>query len=130
MTEDSAETRVRVVTEDSAKAPRKRSRSSNRKGNSAERHRRSQENSQPRGAQGRTQRSTLRSNFWGEPRDAEDRTRASGALGRWRALIESLGRPPVPGQETAAQRWFTLVYERAAFLAGALAVAGELDGSE
>lgn len=47
-----------------------------------------------------------------------------------RALLNSLGRPPLQGQETVAERWLTLVYERASALAEALAAAGELDSRE
>ncbi len=49
-----------------------------------------------------------------------------------KAVVRSLGRVPIPGQETAAEHWFSLVYERAAVLAGALAAAGGLaaDGSD
>jgi hypothetical protein len=35
---------------------------------------------------------------------------------------------PLSGHETAAEHWFSLVYERAAVLAGALAAAGGLLG--
>ena len=44
--------------------------------------------------------------------------------------MRSLGRVPLTGQETAAEHWFSLVYERAAVLAGALAAAGDLDGAD
>jgi hypothetical protein len=42
------------------------------------------------------------------------------------ALIRSLGAPPLPGGETAAEHYFAVVYERAAALAIALAAASEL----
>ncbi len=38
-------------------------------------------------------------------------------------MITSLGPPPLPGHETAAQHYFQAVYERAAALAVALAAA-------
>ena len=41
-------------------------------------------------------------------------------------MVRSLGRVPLSGHETAAEHWFSLVYERAAVLAGALAAAGGL----
>ena len=65
--------------------------------------------------------------FWGDA-DAlpEPRTHVETAPDV-RALVSSLGRPPITGQETAAEHWFSLVYERAAVLAGALAAAGGLD---
>ena len=55
--------------------------------------------------------------FWGDPTQVPEVEEA----------LTSLGRPPVSGHETAAEHWFSLVYERAAFLAGALAAAGGLD---
>ena len=41
-------------------------------------------------------------------------------------VATSLGRPPIPGQENASKHYFSLVYDRAAMLAGALAAAGDL----
>ena len=43
------------------------------------------------------------------------------------SMQRSLGKPPLPGHEAAAQRWFAMVYGRAAFLAEALAAADELN---
>ncbi|MEM7288397.1 MAG: hypothetical protein AAF480_18780 [Actinomycetota bacterium] len=43
------------------------------------------------------------------------------------AVATSLGRAPIPGQENASRHYFSLVYDRAALLAGALAAAGDLD---
>ena len=68
--------------------------------------------------------------FWGDPESLPSPCEVIEHAPDARALLNSLGRPPVPGQETAAERWFTLVYERAAFLAGALAAAGELDRTD
>lgn len=42
-------------------------------------------------------------------------------------VATSLGRPPIPGQENASKHYFSLVYDRAAMLAGALAAAGDID---
>jgi len=47
-----------------------------------------------------------------------------------KALIQSLGRVPLAGHETAAEHWLGLVYERAAVLGLALAAAGGLSESE
>jgi len=64
--------------------------------------------------------------FWGdidalpEPRDDIRITTDPSAVAR------SLGRPPLPGQEHAAEAYFTAVYGRAVGLASALAAAGEL----
>lgn len=41
-------------------------------------------------------------------------------------VATSLGRPPIPGQENASKHYLSLVYDRAAMLAGALAAAGDL----
>ncbi len=54
--------------------------------------------------------------FWGDPAALPEPMRAI------------LGRVPLSGHETAAEHWFSLVYERAAVLAGALAAAGGLLG--
>ena len=42
------------------------------------------------------------------------------------ALVRSLGRPPLPGQDHVSEAYFTAVYGRAVGLASALAAAGEL----
>jgi hypothetical protein len=64
--------------------------------------------------------------FWGtdEPEDDElDLVRPSDDPA---AMVNSLGPPPLPGHETAAQHYFEAVYEKAASLAVALAAANEL----
>lgn len=64
--------------------------------------------------------------FWGDsaamPEPLDHIREASDVKG----VVQSLGRVPLSGQETAAEHWFSLVYERAAMLAGALAAAGDL----
>ena len=42
------------------------------------------------------------------------------------AVVRSLGRPPLPGQEHASEAFFAAVYGRAVGLASALAAAGDL----
>ncbi len=42
-------------------------------------------------------------------------------------VVDSLGRPPIPGHENASRHYFGLVYERASNLAVALAAAGGLN---
>jgi hypothetical protein len=42
------------------------------------------------------------------------------------AVVRSLGRPPLPGQEHASEAYFAAVYGRAVGLASALAAAGDL----
>lgn len=43
------------------------------------------------------------------------------------AVVNSLGQPPLPGHGAASPHYFKLVYTRATQLAGALAMAGEID---
>ncbi len=76
----------------------------------------------------RRNRSNAKANaeFWGdratlpEPRD-DIRITDDPA-----AVVRSLGRPPLPGQEQASEAYFAAVYGRAVGLASALAAAGEL----
>ena len=42
-------------------------------------------------------------------------------------VATSLGRTPIPGQENASKHYFSLVYDRAAMLATALAAAGDIE---
>lgn len=65
--------------------------------------------------------------FWGDPDLLPERIDGIQPSPDVRAVLTSLGRPPLTGNETAAEHWFSMVYERAAFLAGALAAAGDLD---
>ncbi|MEZ5244264.1 MAG: hypothetical protein R2707_04140 [Acidimicrobiales bacterium] len=65
--------------------------------------------------------------FWGDPELLPDRIDGIRHSPDVRAVLTSLGRPPLTGNETPAEHWFSLVYERAAFLAGALAAAGALE---
>ena len=64
--------------------------------------------------------------FWGDPEALPEPLSHVQPAPDVRALVSSLGRPPITGQETAAEHWFSLVYERAAVLSGALAAAGGL----
>ena len=68
--------------------------------------------------------------FWGDSAALPEPIDAIGDVPDVKAVVRSLGRVPLTGQETAAEHWFSLVYERAAVLAGALAAAGGLDGDE
>ena len=104
---------------------RKRNRSRKRGGNAA-----------ANGANNRNQsRNTAKKNppkvdpreFWGDPDLLPERIDGLAHSPDVRAVLTSLGRPPLTGNETAAEHWFSMVYERAAFLAGALAAAGDLD---
>lgn len=46
------------------------------------------------------------------------------------AVVHSLGRPPLSGQQNAAEHYFVAVYDRAVNLAAALAAAGNLIEAE
>ncbi len=109
-------------------SPRKHSRSRNRSRSSSANVDGSRQQPQPRGRKAGPKLDPVE--FWGDPGTLPVIDGVVEHSGDPRALLDSLGRPPVQGQETAAERWFTLAYERAAVLAGALAAAGELDRSE
>ncbi|MEO0494434.1 MAG: hypothetical protein AAF081_13580 [Actinomycetota bacterium] len=66
--------------------------------------------------------------FWGDPVALPEPIRTIDEVPDPKAVVRSLGRVPLSGQETAAEHWLSLVYERAAVLAGALAAAGGLQG--
>ena len=68
--------------------------------------------------------------FWGDPEALPEPIDSIEHVPDAKAVVRSLGRVPLPGQETAAEHWFSLVYERAAVLAGALAAAGGLHGED
>ena len=68
--------------------------------------------------------------FWGDPEALPEPIDSIDHVPDAKAVVRSLGRVPLSGQETAAEHWFSLVYERAAVLAGALAAAGGLDGDD
>lgn len=42
------------------------------------------------------------------------------------AVVRSLGRPPLAGQEAVSEHYFRAVYDQAVILAGVLATAGDL----
>lgn len=64
-------------------------------------------------------------NFWGTDDTEDNRGRVITPSTDATALIESLGPPPFPGGEIA-EHYFHAVYERAAALALALAIAAGL----
>lgn len=68
--------------------------------------------------------------FWGDPDALPDEIDGLRHSPDVRAVLTSLGRPPMTGNETASEHWFSMVYERSAFLAGALAAAGRLDDAD
>ncbi|MEQ8841422.1 MAG: hypothetical protein RIB98_10595 [Acidimicrobiales bacterium] len=97
---------------------RKRNRSRSRGGSPQQKNQGGQKNAAPK---------VDPEEFWGNPERLPDRIDGLQHSPDVRAVLHSLGRPPLTGNETPAEHWFSMVYERAAFLAGALAAAGDLD---
>lgn len=65
--------------------------------------------------------------FWGDPAKlAEHNPGRAQVTVKPSAVITSLGRPPLSGQQHAAEHYFVAVYDRAVTLAAALATAGRL----
>ncbi len=65
--------------------------------------------------------------FWGDPAKLAEHTPGRALVTTEpSAVIGSLGRPPLSGQQHAAEHYFVAVYDRAVNLAGALAAAGQL----
>ena len=64
--------------------------------------------------------------FWGTDETEEEPVDAIRATDDPVAMVNSLGRPPLPGHEMAAERYFEVVYERSVALAVALAAANGL----
>lgn len=64
--------------------------------------------------------------FWGDKSQLPDPTGDIRITDDPTAVVRSLGRPPLPGQEHASDAYFTAVYGRAVGLASALAAAGDL----
>lgn len=64
--------------------------------------------------------------FWGDPAKLPVDEGKVAIATNPSAVVESLGKPPLSGQETAAKHHFDAVYERAVFMAGALAAASDL----
>jgi len=88
------------------------------------RRRRSRSGGGPQRTRGRQQRIGV--SFWGDPAklpspQGDVRMTADPA-----AVPRSLGPPPLPGHENAAEHYFAAVYDRAVTTAGALAAAGGL----
>jgi len=65
--------------------------------------------------------------FWGSPSQLPTPTGYTTTTDDPISLVTSLGRPPIPGNENAAEAYFQMLYTRAGALAGALAAAGGLD---
>ena len=74
----------------------------------------------------RRNRSKATAEYWGDKGELPDPTSDIRITEDSSAVVRSLGRPPLPGQEQASEAYFAAVYGRAVGLAGALAAAGEL----
>jgi hypothetical protein len=61
--------------------------------------------------------------FWGESVAPLPTIDAPSGVNDPSAMVRSLGKPPLPGNDNAAEHYFAVVYERAAVLAGALSAA-------
>ena len=69
--------------------------------------------------------------FWGDPEQLAELGSPKAAItSRPSAVVQSLGRPPLSGQQNAAEHYFAAVYDRAVSLAAALAAAGNLIEAE
>jgi hypothetical protein len=64
--------------------------------------------------------------FWGSSSTDADAVEAVKMSDDPVAMIRSLGPPPLPGHEQAAEAYFAVVYDKAAALAAALAAASNL----
>ena len=65
--------------------------------------------------------------FWGDPETLPNPEGFETSTPDPVAVVNSLGQPPLPGHGAASPHYFKLVYTRATQLAGALAMAGEID---
>lgn len=65
--------------------------------------------------------------FWGDPNKLPQPDGFETSTPDPVAVVNSLGQPPLPGHGAASPHYFKLVYGRATQLAGALAMAGEID---
>ncbi len=104
---------------------RNRNRSSNNRGSSANQ----SNNGGKRGGKGRKRKRSKKvdpTKYWGDrdllriPETFVTETLDSSAV------VASLGRAPIPGQENASKHYFSLLYDRAAALSVALAAAGRI----
>jgi hypothetical protein len=65
--------------------------------------------------------------FWGDPAKLAEHNAGKALITtNPSAVVQSLGRPPLSGQQNAAEHYFVAVYDRAVNLAAALAAAGNL----
>ena len=76
--------------------------------------------------QGARRRPATGADFWGTEHTTDDIPESITPSDDPAAMITSLGPPPIPGHETAAQHYFDAVYAKAGALAIALAAASGL----
>ncbi|MEM9203162.1 MAG: hypothetical protein AAGC53_16005 [Actinomycetota bacterium] len=106
---------------------RNRSRGRGKQQNSSSEASKTSETSKKQGGKGRKNEPKIDpAEFWGDDAALPQPIGSIDDVSDVKAVVRSLGRVPLTGQETAAEHWFSLVYERAAVLAGALAAAGGL----
>ena len=74
----------------------------------------------------RRNRSKATTEYWGDKATLPDPTSDIRITTDPAAVVRSLGRPPLPGQEHVSDAFFEAVYSRAVGLASALAAAGDL----
>jgi hypothetical protein len=74
----------------------------------------------------RQERPPLGAGFWGDPAKLPPVPTDVRISDDPAAVVRSLGAPPLPGHEIIAEHYFSVVYDRAVALAGALAAAGGL----
>jgi len=65
--------------------------------------------------------------FWGNKENLPDPIYGLPVPKVTQAVLASLGKPPIPGQETPSLEFLSAIYDRSAGLAFALAAAGGLD---
>ena len=92
---------------------------SRRRGGGGQRNRRRQGQAQRNQRQGGA-------GFWGDPANLPEPRQDVRITEDPAAVVRSLGPPPLTGQETIAEHYFSVVYDRAVLLAGALATAAGL----
>ena len=74
----------------------------------------------------RRNRTKATAEYWGDKAKLPEPTSDIRITTDPAAVVRSLGRPPLPGQDHVSEAFFTAVYGRAVGLASALAAAGDL----
>ena len=77
-----------------------------------------------RRGQGRAPQRNDGAGFWGDPEKLPPARQEIRITAAPAAVARSLGPPPLHGHEAIAEHYFSVVYERAVMLAGAVAAAG------